>query len=451
MDTEHITTQSRSAPSRALIVASDSEKRRQLAELLSKEGIRVREAESVPRAWETLTGEPFDVVVPVDEVLHGPGKRLIEELNQFDANTAVVAIVDSDECAHRALAAGAYDVFASPVDSERFAVVMRHVGETLRLRERCSVLDRMMNGGAHLGGLLTRDPRMISVLDTVKRLARYRSPVLVVGERGTEHEEVARALHDLGRAEGPFVVGSASALTVAELRELQTAAAGGTLFIDDVTALAADVAAALTAVLEEGSTTSEARAPRVVAGVPAAAPPSAEPGDARSGLYQRLSATVLTLPPLRERRGDAALVARELAAGIGRDRGRDLTISRAVEDALMSYTWPGNLDELKSVVVTAATAANGAAIEVHDLPAPLAEYAGAGGPAVNTRRLRDLEMQHLRQVLEETRGNKSRAARILGLSRWALQRKLRKHGITLDEPAGAGAAPSPGAGEATEE
>lgn len=452
MNAERNTTQSRSAPSRALIVASDSGKRRQLAELLSNQGMQVREAESVPRAWETLTGEPFDLVVPVDEVLHGPGKRLIEELNQFDENTAVVAVVDSDECAHRALAAGAYDVFASPVDSERFAVVMRHVDETLRLRERCSVLDRMMNGGAHLGGLLTRDPRMIAVLDTVRRLARYRTPVLVVGERGTEHEEVARALHDLGRPEGPFVVGSASALTVAELRELQTAAAGGTLFIDDVTALAADVAAALTAVLEEGSTSGEARAPRIVAGVPASAPPSGEPGDARSGLYQRLAATILTLPPLRERRGDAVLVARELAAGVGRDRGRDLTISRGVEDSLMNYPWPGNLDELKSVVVTAATAANGGAIEVHDLPAPLAEYAGAGGQTVSTRRLRDLEMQHLRQVLEETRGNKSRAARILGLSRWALQRKLRKHGITLDEPgAAASAASSAAESEATEE
>ena len=127
------------------------------------------------------------------------------------------------------------------------------------------------------------------------------------------------------------------------------------------------------------------------------------------------------------------LVARELAAGIGRDRGRDLGIARSVEDALLSYPWPGNLDELKAVVAAAATSANGPAIELHDLPAPLAEHAGTGGQVVATRRLRDLEIQHLRLVLEETHGNKSRAARILGLSRWALQRKLRKHGISLDD------------------
>ena len=112
MNAEHNTTQSPSAPARALIVSSDSGKRRLLAELLSNQGVRVREAESVPLAWETLTGEPFDVVVPVDEVLHGPGKRLIQELNAFDQATAVVAVVDSDECGRRALAAGAYDIFA---------------------------------------------------------------------------------------------------------------------------------------------------------------------------------------------------------------------------------------------------------------------------------------------------------------------------------------------------
>jgi DNA-binding NtrC family response regulator len=428
------TTQSPSAPPRALIVASDAGKRRQIAEILSAQGAQVREAESVPQTWETLGEEPFDVVVPVDEVLHGPGKQLIRELNAYDDATVVVAIVDSPECAQRALAAGAYDVFASPVDGTRFGVVLRHIEETLRLRERSAVLDRMMNGGAHLGALLTRDPRMIQVVDAVRRLARYRMPVLVVGEPGTEHEEVARALHDLGRPDGPFVVVRAAALTTAELREQRGAAAGGTLFIDDLGGLAADVSAALSAAFEETPAEGGAAPARIVIGYRQAALPAVQPGDPRADLRRQLEGAVLTLPPLRERRGDAVLIARELAAGIGRDRGRALTIARPVEDALLAYPWPGNLDELKTVIVTAATAANGPAIEVHDLPPPLAGHATtASGQPAGTRLLRDLESQHLRQVLEETKGNKSRAARILGLSRWALQRKLRKHGITYGE------------------
>lgn len=420
---------------RALVVATDAAKRRSLAALLHERGLRVREVEDLPRAREVLAAEPFDLVVPVDDVLLGPGKDLIASVRAFDEATAVVAVVDSAETGHRALGAGAWDFFASPVDAERFAVVLDHVGETLRLRERSAVLDRMVNGGAHLGALLTRDPHMITVVDAVRRLARYRSPVMIVGERGTEHEEVARALHDLGRPDAPFVATSASALTVAELRAKQAATDGGTLFIDDVTQLAADAGAALTAVVEESMTATDERRIRIVVGCPYADCPQFEPGDVRADLYRLLAENTLSLKPLRERRGDAVLIARELAAGIGRDRGRELALARPVEDALLSYQWPGNLDELKTVIATAATSANGPLIEAHDLPAPLSEHAGSTGQTAGFRRLRDLEIQHLRQVLEETHGNKSRAARILGLSRWALQRKLRKHGITLgDEP-----------------
>jgi DNA-binding NtrC family response regulator len=271
---------------------------------------------------------------------------------------------------------------------------------------------------------------MIRVVNDVRRLARYRTPVLIVGERGTEHEEVARALHDLGRPDGPFLALNAGTLTVAELRAKQAEAASGTIFIDDVTALAADVGAAVSAWLEES--TESATRPRAAAAYPHAEPPALDPADPRTQLYRHMIGNVLLLSPLRNRRGDAVLVARELIAGIGRDRGRDLAIARPVEDALRTYPWPGNIDELKTVVAVAATAANGPTVELHDLPPPVAAHAGSYSQPVSTRRLRDLEVQHLRQVIEETRGNKSRAARILGLSRWALQRKLRKHGITLE-------------------
>ncbi len=430
------TVRTASVQPRALIVASDAAKRRPLVEILRNQGLRVREAESVPRALDVLGDGPFDLVVPVEGMLHGAGPNLVAEVNAFDDATAVVAVVDSPELGHEALAAGAYDVFGEPIDAERLVVVVDHIVETNRLRERSAVLDRIMNGGAHLGALLTRDPHMVGVVDAIRRLARYRTPVMIVGERGTEHEEVARALHDQGRPDASFVPVDASALTVAELRSVYTAGDGGTLFIDDVTALAADVAAALSTILEETTVASgEQRPLRIVVGYPHPTSPSPDPSDPRADLYRHFGAATLELSPLRKRRGDAVLVARELAAGIGRDRGRELGIARPVEEALLSYEWPGNLDELKTVVAAAATAASGPTIEVHDLPPPLAEHAGSSGQVATTRRLRDLEILHLRHVLQETHGNKSRAARILGLSRWALQRKLRKHGISLEDDA----------------
>lgn len=144
------------------------------------------------------------------------------------------------------------------------------------------------------------------------------------------------------------------------------------LFIDDVTALAADVSAAPAVVLEETSGATGARPLRIVVGY-----------------------------PHPKRRGDAVLVARELAAGTGRDRG----VAKTVEYALLSYPWPGNLDELETVAAS-ATSANGPSIEVHDLPAPRAEHAGSTGQIVATRRLRDLGIRHLRQVLEEPKATR---------------------------------------------
>ena len=119
---------------------------------------------------EVLEEEPFDLVVPVEEVMHGPGSNLISDVRAFDDATAVVAVVDTAECGRRALAAGAYDIFPRPSTANVSPSSSDHIGETSRLRERSAVLDRMVNGGAHIGALLTRDPHMIAVVDVIRRL-----------------------------------------------------------------------------------------------------------------------------------------------------------------------------------------------------------------------------------------------------------------------------------------
>ena len=113
-------------------------------------------------------------------------------------------------------------------------------------------------------------------------------------------------------------------------------------------------------------------------------------------------------------------------------RGADL--APEVEEALVGYDWPGNVDELRDVLTAATRTAGGRAIEVQDLPPILRGRSDSGrGHAAESRLLRDIEVQHLRQALLETHGNKARAARILGLSRWALQRRMQKHGIRMED------------------
>jgi DNA-binding NtrC family response regulator len=162
-------------------------------------------------------------------------------------------------------------------------------------------------------------------------------------------------------------------------------------------------------------------------------------GTLQEDLYLRLSAAALQVPPLRERPDDILAIAQELLHGGGGGGGGDgnggTALGRGASEALLRYEWPGNVDELRSTLQAARTSAAGRPIEARDLPPalrngqPPAEESVAG----ESRRLSDIEAAHLRKALAETRGNKARAARILGLSRWALQRKLQKHRISMHE------------------
>ena len=424
---------------RALLVGGAAEVRRSVREVLARQDALAWEAESVAGAWSAIRRHGPDVLIATTEVLRGGGARFVADVRRFDERVEIVAVVDTSERGRRALRDGAYDFFVEPLDLDRLAVALRHIGETVRLREDADLLAAQDGGPLRIGGLVAGDPRMIRVLTAVRRLGRYDMPVLVIGEAGTEKEAIARALHALGRAGRAFVKAEAGALTSAELARTYGQARDGTLFIDDVTALPTEVTAALAAALSpDGAEPAEEGRVRIVAGCPEVAPAWAEPGTVRGDLHARLSGASLLVPPLRERRSDIPLVARVLMRAVAGDGGHAVEIGHDTEQALVAYDWPGNVDELQRVLAAAAALAGGSRIEPRHLPAPVCEERLAPSEDAPTRRLRDLEAQHLRQVLIETGGNKSRAARILGLTRWALQRRIRKHGIDESRPASAG-------------
>jgi DNA-binding NtrC family response regulator len=421
---------------RALIVTADAELRDSLRACLESQQTGVWEADTAERGKSMVRQRPVDLLVVGADDLHGTA--LVSHVRKFDAGIEVVAVVGTPELGHAALAAGAYDSFLAPIDVERLSVVVQHITDAQAARERCQVQEEQLRGSARLGDLVTSDPRMIGVFHLARRLARYDVPVLITGEVGTGKESLARALHMLGRAGGPFVVLAGEGATPEDLTRTTAAARRGTLFIDGIMALLPQASAALITLLDRISSSGHEGAGevRVIAACREGTGRRCAKGTLREDLYLRLAEASLALPPLRERPDDIVLIASELFRGVEEDAR---SLSREVVDAMLAHDWPGNVDELRAVLTDAAATASGRAIAVGDLPPSLrkGQVAAPEPGGDETRRLSDIEATHLRRAITETRGNKARAARILGLSRWALQRKLQKHGISVrDDPSG---------------
>ena len=414
-----------------LIVSGDGAARGGLRDFFASRQTEIWESDSAARGLAVLRRRPVDLVVVGPDVLRDQDSGVVAGVRAFDDQIEVIAIVDSAERGRVALADGAYDFFLDPVDFERFDVVLRHVGAAAETREQRSLLVQQAERPARFGRLVSESPRMIALFTVAQRLARYETPVLIAGEPGTGKESLARVIHELGRGARPFVAIEAASATIESFELAVAEAVGGTLYVDAVLALAPQVSGALIALLDGGGARERESSARVIAACREDAGRRCSQGTVQEDLYLRLSSVTLDVPPLRERGEDVLPITYEILHGLG--TGNGVTLGRGAAEALTRYEWPGNVDELRATLETAQAAASGPAIELHDLPPALRQ----GQPEVEepvsgeSRYLSDIEAAHLRKALAETRGNKARAARILGLSRWALQRKLQKHSISI--------------------
>jgi two-component system response regulator HydG len=300
----------------------------------------------------------------------------------------------------------------------------------------------------------TRDPGFARILELAGRAARSDANVLLTGESGTGKSRLARWIHEHGpRADRPLVEVPCANLP-AELVESELfghergaftdaheardgrllRADGGTLFLDEVQDLPVDVQAKVLRVLQErrldplGSSRSIEIDVRIVASAGVDPERAVAEGRLREDLLYRLDVVRLDLPPLRSRAVDVPELAREfLGDAVRRHRLGDRSFAAETLDRLARHPWPGNLRELAHAVESAAVLADGAVIGPHDLPASLsvASDAGLRGAAAAGLSLRDLEHAYIQEVLHRTSGNKSAAARILGISRKTLHQRLR--------------------------
>lgn len=396
----------------------------------------------------------LDLGLPPDPDSPAEGFRTLEQVLSLAPSTKVIALTGQNDRANavRAIGMGAYDFFAKPFEADVLGLVIDRAFRLADLEIENRRL-RDSQAGSVLSGLITRDPGVLKVVRQVERLAPTNATVLVLGESGTGKELIARALHQLGsRKDKRFVAINCAAIPEALLEsELfgyekgaftgatkttpgkVEVADGGTLFLDEVGDLPMALQAKLLRFLQErtiervGGRDEISVDVRVVCATHRNLRELIAHGGFREDLFYRLTEMVITIPPLRERAGDALLLAHAFVQRFARENNRDrLTLREDALDAITAHPWPGNVRELENAIKRAVIMADGNSITAEDLGLNPAE-----DPALfNLRQVRDeAEKQAVLRVMARVDGNIARAAELLGISRPTLYDLLNRFGL----------------------
>jgi len=454
-----------------LVVDDDPETGELLAEILSVENWSVTTAFSAEHALALLERERFDCVI-ADLNLNEPqtGLDVLRAFKTRSPQTEVIVITGFGtlEASVEALRSGAFDFISKPFQVEDVRETVRRALSPQGPISEDSLQERVLHP-PEASGLIGRTPQMIELYKEIARVAPTPATVLIVGESGTGKELVARAIHAHSpRAHGPFVALNCGALTetlleaelfghmrgsftgaIADKKGLFEEAHGGTLFLDEISETTPALQVKLLRALQEGEIrrVGETRTRRVDVRVIAATNRDLEAevraGRFREDLYYRLSVVTLRVPPLRERRDDIPLLAAHFLRRTAEQLGRSLAFSPAALALLTTYSWPGNVRELENSVEYAAIHARGRLITPEDLPekiraavpSPRRARASASVEAAlfhDLPSLDELERRYMLYVLDVVRGNRSRAAEILGIDRRTLYRMAERFGISLE-------------------
>ncbi len=392
--------------------------------------------------------------------------RRMRELND-DAEVIVVSAVRSLKTAVEAIKLGAFDYVTKPFDVHEILALIKRVVEKQALVKEVLYLRSEVDREHAFDNLIGKSPRMQEILELVDRVADNNATVFLTGESGTGKEVLARTIHARGnRAAKPFVAVNCAAIP-AELLEselfghqkgaftgaIQTKigkfelANGGTLFLDEVGAMRLELQAKILRALQEreiervGGTRAVKIDLRVIAATNRDIKKAVEEGGFREDLYYRLNVVRIDLPPLRQRREDIELLVSHFLTKYNREFNRRVQgFSADALQTLKEYDWPGNIRELENIIERAVALARGEVISRKDLPLEISllgaeamEEAQKEGLALHEARER-FEAQFILSVLERVKWSQGDAARILGLHRNTLTRKLQRFGISEAPP-----------------
>jgi two-component system nitrogen regulation response regulator NtrX len=452
-----------------LVVDDESQIRTSLEEILREEGYGVAGAADAEEALTLLRDVPYDVVL-LDIWLPGrDGLEILAEIRTWPAETRPEVVMISGhgtiETAVKATKLGAYDFLEKPLSLERTLIVVKNAVEARRLRAENVEFKRQFSAASVLTG---ESVPVKALRQQIRLMAPTNGRVLIYGESGTGKELIARSIHaESLRRDRLFVELNCAAIPEAhieaelfgvrqgvqpgaplEQRILEQhgtleRADGGTLYLDEVGDMSLKTQAKVLSALDDqmftpvGGTQPLRVDVRLIASTNKDLEEEIARGNFREDLFYRLNVVPFFVPPLRERKQDIPLLAREFLAEFGREYGRPrVEISEEALEALARYQWPGNVRELKNVMERVLILnPRVLRIERKHLP-PLTHKTGARGTEEfsSLQQARDAyEREYIQKKIEEARNNISHAAELLGLERSHLYRKMKALGIAVRE------------------
>lgn len=444
-----------------LIVEDDSGLQRQLAWTFEDYEVLAATDQASAIALVAAVEPPvvtLDLGLPPEADGASEGFATLERIKQLTPHAKVIVVTGSDERDHalKAIAMGAYDFYQKPIDADTIRLIVDRAFKLAALEAENRRL-RKLEGRSPLVGLVTASRSMLGVCSIVEKVAPTSVTVLLLGESGTGKEVIARALHEMSPRMGkPFVAINCAAipenLLESELfgheRGAFTGAhklvlgkielaIHGTLFLDEIGDMPMALQAKLLRFIQGRTFERIGGRTEITVDVRIVCATHRKPEDLikanlfREDLYYRISEMVIDIPPLREREGDAVLLARHFLNATIQTSGRDIRgFSPEAVAALTAYQWPGNVRELENKVKRAVIMAESAHITAADLGLPTPAVDASNSAPATLREVReDAERKAIQRVLAETDGNVSKAAKLLDISRPTLYALMQQHNI----------------------
>lgn len=442
----------------SILIVDDEDETRQLCRDIAVDmGLEARTASTTDEALEILEQSPIDIVVTDLMVPEMGGIELLKQIRTNQPHTSVMVLTQygTIETAVAATQMGAKDYVTKPFHVAELRAKIDRLVQSVELDNENRVLREQLRTRPGFGGLIGVSAKMQRVYKIIEKVSQHNYPVLILGESGTGKELVARSIHFLGiRQNKPFVPVDCSGLVPTLIESelfgyvkgaftgaqhartgLLEAGNGGTVFLDEIGDLPLDLQSKLLRALQErevrpvGATDRVRIDLRIIAATNRDLESAVRTGGFRQDLYFRLNVVQIKLPPLRDRKSDIPLLVNSFLEKFSDLQRPIRTISEDAMRRLMAYDWPGNVRELENAVERAVALGSGPILHIGDLPSNLQQNSNEKPLESNElTTIEEMERRFILRALRETNGDKLAAARLLGIGKTTLYRKLKQYG-----------------------